>query len=45
MGWCANIGPGVVEHKVFEMNKLAVNPERGAGVCKMTAFQNPLSDG
>lgn len=31
---------GVVQDKVFEMDELAVDPERGAGVCEMGSF-NP----
>lgn len=35
MGRRTNILRGVVEDQVFEMHKLAIDPERGAGIGKM----------
>lgn len=44
MGGCANIAGVVVEDEVFEVNKFAVDPQRGAGVGKVRPFDPPLSD-
>jgi hypothetical protein len=35
---------GVVEDEVFEMGEFALDPERGAGVGKMRAFDKSLAD-
>ena len=44
MGRCANILRGVVEDEVFEMDEFAVNPQRGAGIGEMGAFEEALAD-
>ncbi|ANL30115.1 hypothetical protein AMC90_PA00005 (plasmid) [Rhizobium phaseoli] len=38
MGRRADVVAGVVQHQVFEMHQLAVDPQRGAGVSKMGSF-------
>lgn len=44
MGGCANISDIVVEHEVFEVNKFTVDPQRGAGIAKVHAFDPPRPD-
>ena len=45
MGRCANIPRGVMEHEVFEMDEFAVDPQRGAGIGELGAFEEANADG
>lgn len=45
MGGCANIAGVVLEDQVFEMDELAVDPQRGTGVGKMGSFDPAIADG
>lgn len=44
VGGGADIAGGVVEDEVFEMNELTVDPERGAGIGKLAAFEEAGAD-
>ncbi|OOO20325.1 UNVERIFIED_ORG: hypothetical protein BTE55_30000 [Rhizobium sophorae] len=44
VGWSAVVSGGVVEDEVFEMNQFAVDPEGGAGISKMGAFEEAVTD-
>jgi hypothetical protein len=40
----ADIGAGVVQHQVLEVDELAIDPQRGAGVGEVHAFDPTLSN-
>ena len=44
VGGGANISGGVVQHKVFDVDKLAGEPNAGAGVVKVAAGHKPVAD-
>lgn len=44
MGGCADVAGGIVEDEVFEVNKFAVDPQRGAGVGKLGSFEEARAD-
>ena len=44
VGRGADIACGVVQDEVFKMDEFAVDPQRGARVGKMGAFDKPLPD-
>lgn len=44
VGRRANIAGGIVKDKVLEMDQLAVDPQRGAGIGELGSFDPPLPD-
>lgn len=44
MGRRANILCGVVEYEVIEVNKFAIDPQRGTGVGEVGALNKALAD-
>ncbi len=40
----ADIAGGVVEDEVFEMDEFAVDPQRGAGIGELGAFEEAGAD-
>jgi hypothetical protein len=44
MGGGADIAGGVVEDEVFEMDKFAVDPQRGAGIGEVLALAEAGAD-
>ena len=44
MGRRADITQAVVEHQVFEMHELAVDPQRGAGIGELRPFEEARAD-
>jgi len=44
VGRRANIAGGIVKYKVLEMDQLAVDPQRGAGIGKMGSFDPARAD-
>ncbi len=45
MGRGADVVAGVVQHQVLEVDELAIDPQRGAGIGKMGAFEKTFTDG
>jgi hypothetical protein len=44
MGGCANIPDIVVEDEIFEMDELAIDSQRGAGVGKLGSLEESRAD-
>ena len=44
MGGGADIAGGIVKDEIFEMDEFAVDPQRGAGVGEMRAFDKAFAD-
>lgn len=44
VGWGADVGAGVVQHQILEVNEFAVDPQRGAGNAEMHALDPPRPD-
>lgn len=44
VGGGADVFRGVMQHEVLDMDELAVDPERGAGVSEMGAFDKARAD-
>jgi hypothetical protein len=45
VGWRADVHARVTQDEIFEVNNLAVEPERGAGVGEILAGAKTLKDG
>ena len=45
VGWSADIAGGIMEDEVLEMNKFAIDPQRGAGIGELGAFEEARADG
>jgi hypothetical protein len=45
VSWGADVGTCVVENEILEMHELAVEPQRGAGIGEVLAFEEAGADG
>lgn len=44
VGRCADVAKGIMQDKVFEMDKFPIDPERGMRVEEMRALEKALAD-